>query len=132
MNTAQLFVAAPLAVVLIATPVFAPSAIDLSHLFQHWVRSYEEEQPGQAVQVFRPANSKAFPPSRFRLAYKFARNGSCERFVLSPDDAHSFEACAWSISASDRTQLQITGHGSTSSFKIVDLSEQRLRLEPFE
>jgi len=132
MNASQLLLAAAIAIPLVAAPVSAPSAADINHLFQHWVRSSEEEQPGQTLQVFRPASSKQFPPSRFRMAYKFARNGGCERYVLSPDDAHHFEACAWSVSTSDKTLLRITGGGATASFKIVELTGQLLRLEPLE
>ena len=128
----QAFMAVAMAILLIAAPVSAPPAIDINHLFQHWVRSYEEEQPGRAVQVFRPALSKQFPPSRFRMAYKFAPNGKCEWYVLSPDDAHHFDACTWSVAAGDNTRLQIAEAGATSSFKIVELSGTLLRLEPLE
>ena len=112
--------------------LFAGPEVAVDHLFQHWVRSYEEEQPGQAVQVFRPASSKPFPPSRFRMAYEFARNGSCESYVLSPDDAHHFDACTFRIAGSDKARLQITQAGVTTTFKIVELSEKLLRLEPIK
>lgn len=55
---------------LVAAPVPATPAVAIDHLFQHWVLSYEEAEPGQTVQIFRPEGS---------------------------DDAHDFEACAWSI-----------------------------------
>ena len=125
-------VAGSLAILGLWSCLFAGPQIAGDHLFQHWVRSYEEEQPGRAVQVFRPALSKQFPPSRFRMAYKFARNGKCEWYVLSPDDAHHFDACTWSVAAGDNTRLQIAEAGATSSFKIVELSGTLLRLEPLE
>ena len=106
--------------------------LKVDNLFQHWVRSYEEEQPGQAVQVFRPASSKAFPPSRFRMAYTFDRNGSCELYVLSPDDAHHFDACTWGVVESDKAWLHIKHAGATTNFRILELSGALLRLEPVE
>ena len=107
-------------------------AFDINDLFRHWVRSSEEEQPGGRVQIFRPAASRAFPPSRFRHAYKFARNGSCEFYFLSPDDAHRFRPCEWRIGASDRTILQIIAGDKTTSYRIAELSGEMLRLTPLD
>jgi len=126
-------VAGSLAILGLCSYLFAGTQVAGAHLFQHWVRSYEEEQPGQTLQIFRPASSKAFPPSRFRMAYKFARNGSCEWYVLSPDDAHHFDACTWSFAGADKTRLQITqAGGAATTFKVVELSGDVLRLEPVE
>lgn len=107
-------------------------AIDSGALLQHWVRSSEEERPGDFVQVFRPEVSMNFPPSRFRMAYKFAPGGDCEFYFLSPDDNHHFRACKWTVDASDRTILRIIESGKTASFKIVELSRTILRLRPLE
>jgi hypothetical protein len=114
----------------LAAPASAPAAVDIDRLFQHWVRSSEEERPGDAVQVFRPAASREFPPSRFRMAYKFARDGSCEWYFLSPDDAHRFKPGTWRLDASDKTLLRIVEDGTTISYRIVELSAKALRLAP--
>jgi len=103
--------------------------MDSKDLFQHWVRSSEEEQPSGTVQIFRPAASINFPPSRFRMAYKFAPNGSCEFYFLSPDDAHHFKPCSWTISA-DKLILQISANGKSTSFRIAQLNGESLRLAP--
>lgn len=127
--------------VLFAAPVTAQAAgknttgtgrqVDIHDLFQHWVRSSEEEQPGGTVQIFRPAASMNFPPSRFRMAYKFAPNGKCEFYFLSPDDAHHFKPCTWTIS-SDRMILQISANGKSTSYRITQLTGKSLRLTPLE
>jgi len=104
--------------------------VEVDDLCRHWVRSHEEEQPGQTVQVFRPASSNAVPPSRFRMAYKFAADGSCELYVLSPDDAHRFEACTWGLAESGTARLQIKEAEATTTFRVVELSATLLRLEP--
>jgi hypothetical protein len=109
-----------------------PLDIDIHDLFQHWVHSSEEEQPGGKVQIFRPAASRTFPPSRFRMAYKFAPNGSCEFYFLSPDDAHRFKPCNWTISATDKMILQISANGTTTSYRIAQLTGKILRLVPLE
>jgi len=129
----QSLIAAPAAAQAVDTkPNEAPLDIDINDLFQHWVHSSEEEQPGETVQIFRPAASMKFPPSRFRMAYKFARNGGCEFYFLSPDDAHHFNPCKWTISASDKTMLQISADGKTISYRIANLSGKILRLTPLE
>jgi hypothetical protein len=104
--------------------------IDIKHLCQHWVHSSEEEKTGGAVQVFRPAGSREFPPSRFRMAYKFDRNGDCEWLFLSPDDAHHFKSGKWVMDARDQTLLKITANGKTKSYRIAELTESIMRLKP--
>jgi hypothetical protein len=128
----QPLIAAPASAQVSGTkPNGTPLAIDINDLFQHWVHSREEESGGTG-QIFRPAAAMKFPPSRFRMAYKFARNGGCEFYVLSPSDDHHFEACKWTASANDRTILQIIANGKTTSYRIVELSGKILRLTPLE
>ncbi len=124
-------IAAPASAQVASTkPNGTPLAIDINDLFQHWVHSREEQQSRGTVQIFRPAASMKFPPSRFRMAYKFTPNGGCEYYFLSPDDAHHFKACKWSTSANDKTILQIIADGVTTSYRIAELSGKILRLEP--
>lgn len=130
MRASQFLIGVATTILLIDGPVCAPPVIEINQLFQQWSRSYEEEQPSQAVQVFRPTASKAFPPSRFRMVYTFARNGTCEYYVLSPDDSHQFDACTFSVVKTDKARLQIKEAEATTDFKIVELSEKVLRLEP--
>jgi hypothetical protein len=125
-------VAGVLALVGLWSCLTAGPRVKVDNLYQHWVRSHEEEHLGQTVQVFRPASSKVFPPSRFRMAYTFARNGSCTVYVLSPDDAHHFDACTWSIAESNDARLQVKHAGAETNFKIVELTGDVLRLEPVE
>ena len=105
--------------------------IDINDLFQHWVHSREEEQRGATVQIFRPVASMDFPASRFRMAYKFARNGRCEFLFLAPDDGHHFKPCTWTISA-DKLMLQISANRGTTSYKIAELNGKILRFTPLQ
>lgn len=66
---------------------------DNAQFYQHWVNSFEE-QTG-VVQVFRPAGSREFPTSRFRMEYVFNADGSCQYKALSPMDAHSMKHCVF-------------------------------------
>jgi len=66
------------------------------------------------------------------MAYKFAADGSCELYVLSPDDAHRFEACTWSVIEGGKARLRIKHAGATTDFNILELSAELLRLEPVE
>jgi hypothetical protein len=125
-------VAGSLAILGLWSCLIAGPKVKIDNLLQHWVRSYEEEKPGQTVQIFRPSSWRTFPPSRFRMAYTFAGDGSCELYVLSPDDAHHFDRCTWSVAESDKAWLEIKHAGATARFKIVELSGGLLRLEPVE
>lgn len=131
--TTQPPIAAPATAQAVGTkPAGTPLAIDVNDLFQHWVHSSEEEQPGGTIRVFRPAAAMKVPPSRFRMAYRFARNGGCEFYFLSPDDAHHFKPCNWTISASDGMILHVSANGKATSYRIVQLSRKILRLTPLE
>lgn len=113
-----------------AQPARVSRDIDIDGLLRHWVHSFEEDQAGGTVRVFRPAGSMTFPPSRFRMAYKFARHGACEAYFLSPDDNHRFKPCHWTVSPGSPAILRISAEGETTSFRIVRLTEQILRLAP--
>jgi hypothetical protein len=102
--------------------------MDIADLYGHWVQSGEEPGEGGSVQIFRLLGSVALPPSRFRMAYKFHRDGTCEFYVLSPDDAHYFRPYTWKLTASDKPLLQIVADEKTASFRIVELSGKVLRL----
>jgi hypothetical protein len=105
--------------------------IDINDLFQHWVHSREEEERGATIQIFRPAASMDFPPSWFRMQYKFARDGRCEFFFLAPNDGHYFKPCTWKISA-DKLMLQISTNRGSTSYKIAELNGKILRFTPLQ
>ena len=105
--------------------------IDINDLFQHWVHSREEEQPGATIQIFRPDASMDFPPSWFRMEYKFARNGRCEFLALAPNDGHNFKPCTWTISA-DKLMLQISANRGSTSYKLAELNGKILRFTPLQ
>jgi len=105
--------------------------IDINDLFQHWVHSREEEERGATIRIFRPAASMDFSPSRFRMQYKFARDGRCEFLSLAPDDGHHFKPCTWKISA-DKLMLQISANSGSTSYKIAELNGKILRFTPLQ
>jgi hypothetical protein len=94
------------------------------------MRSTEEEGAGDDVQVFRPANSRTFPPSRFRMIYEFQRNGECAWLALAPDDAHQMRRGAWSFDPVDPSVIRIVRDNTTDRFLIVELTKQVLKLKP--
>ncbi len=107
--------------------------VNIKDLFQHWVHSREEQKdPDAKEQIFRPATSRQFPPSRFRMAYKFSDGGDCEWMFLDPADGHHFKPGKWEIDSGDKSVLKITADGKTSSFRIIELSKDILRLAPAE
>lgn len=104
------------------------------NLLQHWVHSREEQDgPGGRIQIFRPAGSREFPLSRFRMAYKFAPKGQCEWMFLDPADRHHFKQGLWEIDTLEKkTVLRITMNGKIHSFRIARLTKDELRLAPLK
>ncbi len=113
-------------------PEQGAGSIDIADLCQQWSHSREEEKPGDKAQIFRPAAFKKFPPSRFRMQYKFNANGDCEWLYLSPDDAHRMKAGKWQLDPNDKNIVHITTDGTTESFKIALLTKELLHLIPIE
>lgn len=118
-----------------ATDPVAPSAavtpvndVKLAHLYQHWIHSREED--AGPAQTYRPHDFKQFPPSRFRMQYKFQQQGACEVFFLDPADAHHFKPGQWRIDPQNPAVLHITGVGEPQTYKIQELTKDILRLAP--
>ena len=109
----------------------AKDATDADLLCRHWVHSREEEKSEDKGQLFRPAGSKKFPRTRFRMAYKFSKDGDCEWMWLSPRDAHKMKSGTWSLDSEDSKILRIDKgeQGGIEAFRIMELSKDALRLE---
>ena len=75
------------------TDVQYSDEIIISKLEKEWVHSYEEET--DSVQIYRPADYKDFPKSRFRQSYIFNKNGECAFLVLAANDAHHYDNGIW-------------------------------------
>ena len=103
-------------------------------LLQHWVHSVEEQDAlSGRIQIFRPAGSREFPASHFRMAYKFAPKGQCEWMFLDPADRHHFKPGLWEIDKlENKTVLRITMDGKIQSFRIAKLTKDELRLAPLK
>lgn len=74
-----------------------------TNFYQHWVHSYEEQASAttnanknvKKRNVFRPAGSRQFPSSRFRMEFGFDPNGQCNYKYLSPTDQHEMRGCIY-------------------------------------
>jgi hypothetical protein len=110
------------------------SSVSNDNLLQDWTRSYEEEdQVGMwQQQIFRPAGSREFSPSWFRMQYSFRGDGACEWLVLHPLDAHYTTQGTWKRDPQDERTILISGGGADIepiSFRIIELHEDLLRIE---
>lgn len=99
----------------------------LEKLARHWIHS-SEEQNDDKVQIFRPERFKEFPPSRFRMEYVFRKNGDCEWYYLSPDDAHRFKTGKWKLDP-ENEDLEITKAEKTERYRILELTKDKLKLK---
>lgn len=100
--------------------------------FQGWTRSFEEEtDPNDAIQIYRPSDSREFPASWFRNRYAFREDGSCEWLVLHPADAHYMETATWKTSFFGRNEISIINQLGTEvvHFKILDLASDYMKIK---
>jgi len=111
---------------------------DVKNLVGSWSRSYEEEpiQTDPEVahpEVYRPTESREFPPSWFRMRYVFNEDRSCDRFVLHPADAHYMTSGAWAVDPDDERVIWVYDAdgvvNSAVSFRVIELTEELLRVE---
>jgi hypothetical protein len=116
----------------IFSPVFAgdvkPGILNIDLFCQHWKHSTDEQQ-GEQIQVYRPANFKQFPPSRFRMEYVFAKDGTCKWMFLDPADAHHFRDGKWKVTPADKPKLQIFKGETTESYQVIELTKDLLRVK---
>lgn len=103
------------------------SDLNEAYLTQHWISSYEEQEPGGEVDLYRPAGYKEFPPRRFRMQYIFLEGGSCQWLYLGPTDGHYFKPGRWQLLADN--VLQIEQGEETVRYHVVELAEDLLRIE---
>ena len=65
------------------------------NFYQEWVHSFEEQNGQKTPNIFRPASSREFPSSRFRMKFAFDQKGQCTYMHLSPTDAHELRECVF-------------------------------------
>ena len=109
--------------------VGAPRALNFDDLYRHWVNAYEEEGT-DGVKVYRPDTYRQFPPSRFRMAYVFRQDSTCDWFYLDPADAHQFRAGTWARDGQIQDVIHINQGGTVVSYRIVELTQDILRFSP--
>ncbi len=98
-------------------------------LINDWVHSFEEDA-GDNISIYRPADYKEFPISMYRQEYKLLDDGNCEFLVMSGDDAHYFRAGVWQY-FEDSKQLyigEIIGM-PFEAYTIVELTAAIMRVE---
>lgn len=118
-------------------PVDSLTPVDFSYtedadFYRSWTRSYEEETDlNDGIQLYRPTDSRQFPPSWFRNSYVFDRDGTCEWLVLHPADAHYMEPATWKADSGNRNLVSIHNPIGTEvvRFKILELATDYMRIE---
>ncbi len=106
---------------------------DDKNLLGSWSRSFEEEQRGSGVEVFRPSESREFPLAWYRMRYVLNEDHSCEWLVLDPLDAHFMTSGRWDADPQDKTVILVyDADGAvveSVSFRVVELTADILRIK---
>lgn len=97
--------------------------------YQHWVHSFEEQNGQKTPNIFRPAGSREFAPSRFRMELAFDPNGQCNYMHLSPVNAHQMRNCVYT-KIGNTVYLYDSGGASLShlAFTIQSVNTAEMRL----
>ena len=107
--------------------------LEIQNLIGDWVRSFEEEQPGSEIEVFRPSESREFEPSWFRMRYVIHEDGNCEWLVLHARDAHFMATGRWEVDTLGETVVRIfDSEGALvtqASFRVIELTPEVLRIK---
>jgi hypothetical protein len=97
----------------------------LNYLYQDWQRSYEEET--DSVKIFRPSESRTFPPGYYRENLEFYSNGELKYLYLSPSDAHHFKYGSWEA-FNDDDMIRINySRDKVQLIRIVELDKDIFR-----
>ena len=104
--------------------------INLKQLTQSWVHSVEEQKPDDNIQIYRPRNTKEFPPSRFRMKYIFSVDQKCHWYYLAPNDGHHFREGTWKFRDDATNIIDIQQGNATVSYQIIELTQDVLCMLP--
>lgn len=100
---------------------------DRELLTQHWVHSFEEDGDPIDGMIFRPVDSREFPPSWFRMAYVFHEGGALQWLALAPNDAHFLRPGSWEWDANAAPILRLDMDGPRW-LEVLELTDDLLRL----
>jgi hypothetical protein len=101
------------------------------NLLGSWSRSFEEEPIHGDVQIYRPTESREFPPAMYRRRYVFNKDRTCEWLVLHPTDAHYMTSGTWIVDPHDRMVILVydaDGLVENVSFRVVELTAEIMRI----
>ncbi len=108
-----------------------PAILDVKLLVDGWSHSREEDEKG--VRVFRRTASKKWPPSRFRMKYKFNVDGTGSYLYLHPTDRHMMMPMRWKIDPVNPREIVITakhqGKVDKTILKVVELTATALKVK---
>jgi hypothetical protein len=91
-----------------------------------WRHSFEEDQPG--VEVYRPADSFAFPPARRgRETLDFGGTGALTIGAPGPDDRSRETSGSWTALGMNRFRLD-GGNQSSRTIEVIENSPDILKI----
>ncbi|UCH64829.1 MAG: hypothetical protein JSW63_09395 [Ignavibacterium sp.] len=109
-----------------SSQILISEKVDAEELKKRWIHSREEEI--DSIQIYRPADYKEFPPSRYRQVYSFFDDGKCEYLVLAPNDAHYSEDGTWTYNKESRLLVIFnSSHNVLRELKIISLTKDQLK-----
>ena len=107
-------------------------------LIGSWTHS-QEEQIESNILIYRPTDSKQFPPSWYRNTFSLNPDSTCDYLVLAANDGHYFEKGTWNYNEDTKiltisyTQREVAPHlpqiDVVLKFEVIELKKNMLKLK---
>ncbi len=107
-------------------------------LIGSWTHS-QEEQIESNILIYRPTDSKQFPPSWYKNTFSLNPDSTCDYLVLAANDGHYFEKGTWNYNEDTKiltisyTQREVAPHlpqiDVVLKFEVIELKKNMLKLK---
>lgn len=114
-----------------AAPIISQKTFDAQVQGRGWLESWEEEQPGSDIKIFRP-DTYAFPPSWPRNGFRFDTNGVFTGQGPSPTDGIAIYPGLWITEDNSTFRITPSGYSSSYGLQLISLDNDVLKVRRVE
>ncbi|PJJ55004.1 hypothetical protein [Hymenobacter chitinivorans] len=113
------------------TPLVSQATFEAHIQGRSWLESWEEEQPGSDIKVFRPETAN-LPVSRPRYGFQLDADGVFIGRGPSPDDGIAVYPGRWLMEGNQLVRVTPSGQSTGYGLQIISLENEVLKLRQVE
>ncbi|UOQ52988.1 hypothetical protein [Hymenobacter cellulosivorans] len=114
-----------------AAPVVSQTTFEAQIQGRGWLESWEEEQPGSDIKVFRPETA-TFPASWPRNGFRFEADGVFIGRGPSPTDGVAVYPGRWLLVGNQTFRITPSGQSNSYGLQVVSLENDILKIRRVE